>query len=48
MGGPLYVMVPVMCTNCNYTWQFNAITSGVLERLGQEQPSDSAAPERAE
>ncbi len=29
--GPVYVMVPVMCTTCKYTWQFNAIEAGVLE-----------------
>ena len=32
VGGPLFVMVPVMCRVCTYTLLFNAVASGVLER----------------
>jgi len=50
IGGPLYVMVPVMCNNCKYTWQFNAVAAGVLEAPAQAQPqtSDSDEPKSPE
>jgi hypothetical protein len=47
VGGPLYVMVPVMCRVCSYTFFFNAVTSGVLEQVSPPagpEGSDDAEP----
>lgn len=47
MGGPLYVMVPVMCRVCQYTIFFNAVTSGVVQKgtPPPEAESDGTAAE---
>jgi predicted nucleic-acid-binding Zn-ribbon protein len=46
MGGPLYVMVPVMCQVCSYTLFFNAVTSGVLAQVSPPpEPEDSGGAE---
>jgi hypothetical protein len=37
------VMVPVTCAVCYYTWQFDAVESGVLPRPGVEPGSGSGS-----
>jgi hypothetical protein len=35
-AGHIYVMVPVMCNTCKYTWQFNASATDILGAGGGE------------
>jgi hypothetical protein len=35
LGGPMYVMFPVMCRVCKYTLLFNAVAAGVVPQQAQ-------------